>query len=112
VRYEASRLDGVRFGGLLGIPLTVLACLGIAATLWPGLRPYPSSQFATGLLLWLAVMIAAALANPLPWQRYYLQLIPPASLLSGIGIVCLVQLIRRHVLRRTDTAGGSTANGQ
>lgn len=99
-RYQASHLDGLRFGKLLGIPLTVLACLGIGATLWPRVRPYPSGELSMGLLAWPAVMAAAALANPLPWQRYYLQLIPPASLLAGIGIVSLARLALSYAQNR------------
>lgn len=99
-RYEASHLDGLRFGKLLGIPLTVLACLGIGAMLWPRVRPSPSGELSIGLLVWPAVMAAAALANPLPWQRYYLQLIPPASLLAGIGIVSLARLALGYAQKR------------
>lgn len=96
-RYEASHLDGLHFGALLGIPLTILAAFGIGATLWPALRPYPSVELTIGLMVWLAVMIAAALANPLPWQRYYLQLISPASLLAGIGALTIVRLVAGHI---------------
>lgn len=107
--YEASRLDGLHFGALLGIPLTLLAALGLGATLWPRLRPYPSTELAVGLLVWLSVMITAALANPLPWQRYYLQLIPPASLLAGIGTLALVRLAVDSVQIRRGPALESNA---
>lgn len=99
-RYEASHFDGLRFGALLGIPLTILAFLGLGAMLWHRVSPYPSGQLTTGLLVWLAVMIAAALANPLPWQRYYLPLIPPASLLAGIGMVSLARLVSHYLQKR------------
>ncbi|MBN1311213.1 MAG: hypothetical protein JXB30_07325, partial [Anaerolineae bacterium] len=94
-RYEASHLDGLHFGLLLGIPLTIMACLGIGVTFWPRLRPYPSQALATGLTVWLGVMSAAALINPLPWQRYYLSLIPVMSLLAGIGLWALFRRMQQ-----------------
>ena len=63
--------------GLLGIPLTGLAGFGLAVA---------GRRRQWGLWLWFAVSAASALVNPLPWQRYYLPLVPVATLLAGVGI--------------------------
>jgi hypothetical protein len=33
------------------------------------------------------------LANPLPWQRYYLPLIPPVIVLSAVGVRYIFRLL-------------------
>jgi hypothetical protein len=48
-------------------------------------------------MVWLGVMIAAALVNPLPWQRYYLSLIPVMSLLAAIGFWVLLRHAHRLI---------------
>ncbi|MBN1428708.1 MAG: glycosyltransferase family 39 protein [Anaerolineae bacterium] len=100
-RYEASHLSGLRFGILLGIPLTILYCLGIGVAFWTRVRPYPSQALTTSLMVWLAMIIASVLVNPLPWQRYYLQVIPLASLLAGIGMMGLTKAISLHIDQRS-----------
>jgi hypothetical protein len=85
--YEASPPGGLRYGLLLGVPLTLLALLGLVecvrAREW-------------GSLLWLALTVGSLLANPLPWARYYLPLIPVAALLAGLGLrFCLQTRTRR-----------------
>ena len=76
-RYISSPLSGVQWGAAGGLLLTLLAGVGVAALFIPRLRPAPiSGGQAAGLLVWLAVNLAFALVNPLPWQRYYLPLIP------------------------------------
>jgi 4-amino-4-deoxy-L-arabinose transferase-like glycosyltransferase len=94
-RYMASPLSGFQFaslGGLPGVVLSGLAVVGVigqALTLIRGDRPARAA--AAGLLVWLAVMAAALVTNPLPWQRYYLPLLPIAALLAGLGALELWQ---------------------
>ncbi len=92
-RYMASPLSGLQFGWLIGLPLTLLAGVGIAACLWHEFNPQKSWPLSLGLLLWLGVTIVSLLVNPLPWQRYYLPLYPVATLLTGVGLQAAVRLI-------------------
>jgi 4-amino-4-deoxy-L-arabinose transferase-like glycosyltransferase len=82
-RYMASPFSGVQFGIILGGALTLLAGIGILFSL--------RRDWRAGVLVWLAVTAASLLANPLDWQRYYLPLIPVATLLAGIGGYGLVR---------------------
>jgi hypothetical protein len=103
-RYMASPLSGLQFGWLMGIPLTLLAALGIAACMWPGLHPQTSRAFARSLVVWLAVTIISLLVNPLPWQRYYLPLYPVASLLAGVGLQAVADWIVQKRKQNLSTA--------
>jgi hypothetical protein len=87
--YMASPLSGLQFGVLLGIPLTVLAGVGIVAAAHDRTR--------WGLLVWFLITAASLLVNPLPWQRYYLPLIPIVTVLSGIGFVKAVRFVQKHL---------------
>ena len=99
-RYEASPFSGIQFGtligGILGGALTLLAAGGVVIAL-RRLRAQPG--LCAGLLAWLLVIVASLLANPLPWQRYYLPLIPVATLLAVLGLRELLNLTRRFVLK-------------
>ena len=87
-RFDASPLSGARFGVWLGLPLTLLAGGGLALLLWARLRV--SKTHTSGLLLWLGITAASLLVNPLPWQRYYLPLIPIVTLLAGFALATLL----------------------
>jgi hypothetical protein len=93
-RYMASPLSGLQFGTLLGGLLTLLAGFGLVAAFWPRLRPYPSWTVSVVLGVWLLVMVANLLINPIPWQRYYLPLIPITTLLAGIGALAAYRLVQ------------------
>lgn len=93
-RYMASPWSGLHFGSVLGAILTLLAVMGLAVIAVPRRRIISSGQ-AAGLLVWLLVTCAALLANPLPWQRYYLPLIPIAILLAGITVLALIRFVSR-----------------
>lgn len=99
-RYMASPLSGFQFaalGGLPGIVFSGLAVVGVIGQALALTRGEPSARAAAaGLLLWLAVTAAALLTNPLPWQRYYLPLLPVAALLAGLGAL---ELWRRGTSR-------------
>ena len=45
------------------------------------------------------MIVVGLLANPLDWQRYYLPLIPAATLLVLLGLRGLLTLVRRFVLK-------------
>ncbi len=95
-RYMVSPVSGIHFGVPIGAPLTLLAGLGIVALLWPPLRP--GGSWLSGMLVWLLVTIASLLVNPLPWQRYYLPLIPVATALVGVGMASLARVARQRAL--------------
>lgn len=92
-RYEASPLSGLRAGPILGSLLTLLAGIGLVVI---GLRLRQPLERAVALvmLVWLLVTVANLLINPLPWQRYYLPLIPIAALLAAVGAHRLIQAAR------------------
>jgi hypothetical protein len=94
--YMNSPLSGIQFGTWVGLALTILIVIGLATLFIPRLRPNREWASSLGLLVWLGVTIASLLANPLPWQRYYLPLIPIAALLAGIG---LMGIVRAFVVR-------------
>jgi hypothetical protein len=93
-RYMASPLSGLQFGPLLGGLLTLLSGFGLVALFWPRLRPFSSWGLSVVLSVWLLVMVANLLINPIPWQRYYLPLIPITTLLAGIGALAAYRLVR------------------
>ncbi len=95
-RYMASPLSGIQFGVVLGGALTLLAGVGVIVAL-RSLRAQP--ELYAGLLIWLLVIVASLLANPLDWQRYYLPLIPAATLLVLLGLRGLLTVARRFVLK-------------
>jgi hypothetical protein len=88
-QYMASPLSGLQFGVLIGLPLTLLAGIGLIALLLN--RNY------WGLIPWLLLTLASLFANPLPWQRYYLPWLPVATILAGIGLVSVVQFVQKRL---------------
>jgi len=94
--YMASPLSGVQFG-IAGVAFELLSLIGVVALALRLLRPGRDRATAIGLLIWLAVTVASLLANPLPWQRYYLALIPVASLLAILGGLWLLRLVGVNV---------------
>ena len=92
----ASPFSGVQFGAILGGALTLLAGVGIIDALR---RSLAQPGLYAGLLIWLLATVASLLANPLDWQRYYLPLIPVATLLALLGLRALLSLTRRFVLK-------------
>ena len=82
-RYMASPFSGLQFGVAFGAVLTLLAGLGIVLSF--------RRDWRVGLLAWLGLTAASLLANPLPWQRYYLGLIPLTTLLVGITLEALAR---------------------
>lgn len=93
-QYMASPISGVQFGSVIGLVLTVLAAIGILVLFVPRLRPTPDWATSIGILVWMVAVIATLLVNPLPWQRYYLPLIPVASVLVGVGLMGILRAFR------------------
>jgi len=75
----------------LGVPLTLAAWFGLVWLAWQGVHKYDRRGDAVGLLLWLGVTSALLMFNPLPWQRYYLPLMPIMVLMVGISSAVLGQ---------------------
>lgn len=77
-------------GGIVGAAIMALAGVGLLMALrrW---RDY------AGLLVWFALTALSLLVNPLPWQRYYLPLIPVIAALTGVGANGLIARVRRGV---------------
>lgn len=96
--YLASPLSGLHAGIIVGLLLTTAAFGGLIVLLLRLIRGGPVERaWAVGLLIWLLGAMAAMLANPLPWQRYYLPLIPISVLLAGVGLQTLVTLVSKPV---------------
>ena len=100
--YDASPISGIHFGLLLGLPLTLLTILGFLSNFLPNVRPYRSFALSIGLLTWLCINIGVLLWLPLPFQRYFLSLIPIYTLLVAIGLWSLVGLVRSTRARTLD----------
>jgi hypothetical protein len=92
--YLASPLSGVQAGNIGGIGLMLLVAVGLVSLLrllWQGclgtdviLRvPMGGAVLLVGV--WLAVTVVNLLLNPIPWQRYYLPLIPVYAVLIGMA---------------------------
>jgi 4-amino-4-deoxy-L-arabinose transferase-like glycosyltransferase len=88
--YQQSAIDGWDWGPLVGIVLTFLAALGLLTLLYDALR---RDLVALAILIWAGATIAASLAIPLDWQRYYLPLLLVAIVLAAAGLGRL--LVRR-----------------
>jgi hypothetical protein len=88
-QYMASPLSGLQAGEPGGIILTLVAGIGFVIIV----RQWWDWRF--GIIAWIMVTIASLLANPLPWQRYYLPWIPLVTLLAAKGIVYMLQKVSR-----------------
>ena len=111
VRYMESPLSGVQFGIIGGVLPTLLALVGISRSVL-AVYPHPltlSPSWRGGitttppaaiiLLAALLVVLASLLANPLPWQRYYLPLMALTSIFAGVGGAVVVELFRKLYTR-------------
>jgi energy-coupling factor transporter transmembrane protein EcfT len=82
----ASPLSGVQFGPIVGLVLMLLAVVGMVVVV---LR---DPVYRAGIVVWLAATLAMLMLNPLPWQRYYVPLIPIVTLLASLGIAQVITL--------------------
>jgi 4-amino-4-deoxy-L-arabinose transferase-like glycosyltransferase len=87
--YENAHLDGR--GGGVGWGLLLIALDGLGAW-WL----YARRQQGTTLLIvgWLVIPVLSLLFSPLAWQRYYIVLIAPLSLIAGMGVIQIAATIR------------------
>lgn len=88
--YLASPLSGAASVLVGALMFGLMACGVMAGLVW-ALRSPASvrARLALGVLAWAALTAASLLLNPLPWQRYYLVLIPPLLVLAGLGAAAL-----------------------
>ncbi|NDJ61141.1 MAG: phospholipid carrier-dependent glycosyltransferase [Chloroflexi bacterium] len=87
-RYMAAPLSGLQFGPLIGGALTALSVGGLIILLRRIVGPADpvARALAAGLIAWVGLTALSMLVNPLPWQRYYLPLIPAMTLLASVGV--------------------------
>lgn len=86
--YESQGVAGFTRGGVVVVSLRLLLLLaGIIASLQQIVRSTTQRRFSFALLLWwlAAMLIISYITVPLHWQRYYLPLQIPLSILMGIG---------------------------
>ena len=90
--YMASPLSGLQAGGLGGVVLMGLVVVGLYQLLWmlwralQGTKTHTSASGSVLVLVCLGVTLANLLINPIPWQRYYLPLIPVYAVLIGVAV--------------------------
>lgn len=99
-RYFASGLAGVQVLVFWGGALTGVMLFGMGVMFAGHLRPFTDRATAAGLWAWWGITALYLLANPLPWQRYSLPLLPPAMLFTAAGALALWGLARRALARR------------
>ncbi len=93
--YEASGWFGINWAGLGFLAYLILGA-GAMALVLPGLGQPARVVFASVLAM---TLITVFLATPLPWQRYYLPLALPWSILAGLGVRLWWQAGRRLARR-------------
>jgi 4-amino-4-deoxy-L-arabinose transferase-like glycosyltransferase len=87
--YERAFLDGRGGGVFWGVVLILALGLGI----WAMVSTYRGGELWV-IGLWLLVPAAILLVtNPLPWQRYYVILFPPFSVVAGLGVARTLRLL-------------------
>ncbi len=84
--YLNTRFAGVHDAPILGAALTLLAMLGIIVPIMRPSLSVLSPAHRWGLLLTLGIIGTSLLANPLPWQRYYLPLTTLMCLYAALGL--------------------------
>lgn len=114
-RYEASGLGGIPTGGLLGWIATCLAGIGAwAAFFLRGDLPW-SRTAGIGVAVWWGATALLLFSSALPWQRYYLPLIPPTAMLAVLGVLALLHLSKALMsnpsAEKTRAAGRVTKRG-
>jgi len=103
-RYEHSWLVGFPRGEVAGWMATLLAVLGLTVSLAPPACA-PERTLGRAAVAWWAASAILLLGNPLPWQRYYLPLVPPTALLATLGILWITGLVREKFFRRAARGG-------
>ena len=84
--YSASSLAGLPISGAMAWVFFILVVIGI----WTSFRGFFAVGEAgftqTAPFIWWIVIVSFLVFNPLPWQRYFLPLIPSALLLVVLGL--------------------------
>jgi hypothetical protein len=81
--YERSSVDGWQWGTLIGVVLTLLATLGLAAFIKDALN---RDKIAWAILIWTGATMLASLAISSGQQREYLPLVLVAIVLAAEGL--------------------------
>jgi len=95
--YDDSPFSGLRLdkggiiGGLMAATLTGLAAVGVVVLFRAKYNGGTTPSAAIGLVVWLTLTVIALLFNPLPWQRYYLPLIPIVALTTGLALAAVAR---------------------
>ncbi len=99
-RYYSSLYSGQPLDNLLGWLLTILVGVGIVISIRRAARlpELMARSFYAGLLIWLVVLVVTLLTNQLPWQRYYVPLIPVYTLFIGVVAHAVWLLLRQRVV--------------
>ena len=100
--YEASGLAGIAIGagnlyGIVAMGLTILGALLVIRD------PDIDRRYRWLLLIWGAgIVVITFVFTPLPWQRYYLPVLPFVLILAAIAALRLVELISNLVKTRSN----------
>jgi 4-amino-4-deoxy-L-arabinose transferase-like glycosyltransferase len=109
-RYEASPLSGLHFGVVGGSIMLALMAMGILLNLRAAGRGHRSTILTIGWYFWLFGMVSIMLLNPLPWQRYYLVLVPPFSAFAGLALVRMFQAANAPAPQQTLQPSSASAD--
>ncbi len=92
--YESSHLAGIKSPIIVGIRI----CLAIAGLVAIGFGWWRGQKnIAIILAIWvIGIVVISLLTIPLDWQRYYLPIQTPLSLVMGLGGAMLLQIILKH----------------
>jgi 4-amino-4-deoxy-L-arabinose transferase-like glycosyltransferase len=97
--HEHSWTRGLPLGGIAGWVATLLALLGLVASVRGGaLR---DGALWRGVAAWWAVTAILLLGNPLAWQRYYLPLVAPTAMLTTLGVLWIAGLVKEMNFRQS-----------
>lgn len=91
-RYENSHLAGIALPIVVGIRI-ILVIAGLFAIGW---RRGQKNR-AVILAIWaIGIALISLLTIPLDWQRYYLPIQTPLSIMMGLGAAFLLQMVIKH----------------
>lgn len=102
--YMASPWRGLTLGKPAAMTMTFMAGIGLLLLCSPVGWRLEMPALRVGVVFWLGIVIASLLVNPLPWQRYYLPLLPIVSLLTAIGMIGTLRLLSEMIRKVSSQA--------
>jgi 4-amino-4-deoxy-L-arabinose transferase-like glycosyltransferase len=95
--YLASGAAGLMLPRVIGGAFTVFALVGLTIALRRAIAPRDAEERsrALGWIFASAAVFAVAALNPVPWQRYFLPVVPLACLLVPLGMRESIAIARR-----------------